>query len=428
MQVSKKQLSPTNIKLTIVADEALLAEVKQRVLREAGETLKLPGFRAGKVPAELVEKNANPETLQSQFLEQAVNRMYTAAITDNKLRPVSNPKVSVTKFVPFSTVEIETEVEVIGEITLPDYKKFRLAPKKVEVTAKDVDEVLANLRSRAAERKEVARASKEGDQVTMDFKGVDAKTKEAIAGADGQDYPIVIGSGTFIPGFEPQLVGLKAGQSKDFDITFPKDYGAEHLQSKKVTFSVIVKKVEELLEPKLDDKFAASVGPFKTMAELKADIKKQLTAEREQQARQAYESELLEKLAEKTEVAIPTSLVDEEIERQEADEKQNLAYRGQTWQEHLKAEGVNEEQHREQKRPGAELRVKAGLVLSEVADREGIAVTPQELDIRLNLLKGQYPDEKMQAEFDKPEARRDILSRLLTEKTIALLADFASAK
>ncbi len=186
--------------------------------------------------------------------------------------------------------------------------------------------------------------------------------------------------------------------------------------------------MQELVEPKADDAFAATVGPFKTLAELKADIKKQLTAEQENDARRAYESELLEKLAAKTTVAIPKSLIDEEIDRHEADERQNITYRGQTWEEHLKEEGVTEEEHREKQRPAAELRVKAGLLLSEIAEAEKIDVTPEELDLQLNLLRGKYTDPTMLAELEKPAVRRDLVSRLLSEKTIAKLSEYATSK
>lgn len=426
MQITQEQLTPTKVKLTLVADAAQLAKTKQTVLNKLAPTVKVQGFRAGKAPMSVIEKSLDPASLQTEFLDAAVNDLYVAALDDKKLRPVNRPDVSITKFVPFNTLEVTAEVEVIGKVVLPDYKKIKLAMKPVIVGAKDVDEVIENLRTRAAEKTDVVRAAKDGDEVTIDFKGTDAKTKEAIAGADGTDYPLVLGSNSFIPGFEDELVGLKPDGIKTFDIVFPKDYGTKALQSKKVTFAVTVKKIQELVKPKADDTFAATVGPFKTLAELKGDIKKQLTADRQQQARQDYQSELLGGIAEKTKADIPDILIDDELERIEADERQNLMYRGQTWEEHLAAEGVTETQHREREREGAKARVLAGLVLGEVADIEGITVTPQEVDIRIKLLKGQYADEAMQAELDKPENRRDLQSRMLTEKTIDKLAEYAS--
>lgn len=426
MQTTRKQLTPTSVKLTITADAALLSAVKDDVLRRLARDAKLQGFRPGRAPLGVVEKNADPQVLQTEFLDEALNRLYASALDEQKLRPVSQPKASVTKFVPFTELEVELEVEIVGDITLPDYKKIKLAQKPVKVEAKDVEQVIADLRTRAADRKDVERAAKDGDQVYLDFAGRDARTDEAIAGADGQNYPLVLGSKSFIPGFEEELVGLKAGDNKEFTLTFPKDYGTTALQNRKVTFKVDIIKVQELVEPKLDDAFAASVGPFKTVADLKAAIKKELQAEREAQARRDYESELLGKIAEKTKAAIPKALVDEEIDRNEADERQNLMYRGQTWEEHLKEEGVTAEEHHERQREAAEARVKAGLALSEIADKEQLEVSTEEIELRIQLLKGQYQDQAMQAELDKPEARREIGSRLLTEKTMEKLRSYAS--
>jgi trigger factor len=181
-----------------------------------------------------------------------------------------------------------------------------------------------------------------------------------------------------------------------------------------------------LQEPKVDDDFAATVGPFKTVADLKADIKKQIKSEKQSQAERNYENQLISKIADKSQVEIPETLIEDQIKFMEEDERRNLTYRGLTWQEHLDQEGIKEEQHRQRQRPDAEARVKAGLVLSEISKLENIQVTPEELEIRLQILKGQYQDPQMQAELDKPENRRDIASRLLSEKTVQKLVDYAS--
>lgn len=426
MQTKLERLSPTSVKLNITADQAFLDDAKQAVLAKLAQGVKVPGFRAGKAPANLVEKQLDQAALQSEFIEQAVNQLYANAVSQQKLRPVVPPKITLSKFVPFTTLEFTAEVEAVGNIKLADYAKVKLAPKTAEVTAKDVTGVLGNLRQRAAAKEEVKRAAKPGDEVTIDFTGTDAKTGEPIDGADGKDYPLVLGSKAFIPGFEEELVGLKPGGDKTFVLTFPKDYGAAALQGKKVNFAVKATKVQQLTEPKLDDAFAATIGPFKTLAELKADIKKQLKAEKQQEADHAFENELLQKIAKKSTVDIPKSLVDEEIDRMEEEEKRNLTYRGQTWQEHLDAEGLTAEAHCEQKRGAAELRVKSGLILGEIAEQEKVSVTPEELEIRVQLLKGQYPDPAMQAELDNPDNRRDIRGRLLTEKTLDKLRGYAT--
>jgi len=427
MQVTRKNLSDTKVQLTLVADEAQLQKAKSETLHVLRKDMSVPGFRKGKVPLNLVEKNANPEALQTDFLDRAMNALYVAALDQEKLRPVAQPQVKVKKVVPFTTLEMEVEVEVVGEVKLADYKKVKVAREPVKITDKDIDEVIKQLQTREAEKKDVTRAAKDGDQVVIDFKGVDAETKEPIQGADGKEYPLTLGSNAFIPGFEPELIGLQAGEEKTFVITFPKDYGVAALQNRKVEFTVTAKKVQELVAPKLDEKFAAKVGPFKTVDEMKADIKKQLEGEKQYQADRDFESKILEEVTKNSKVSVPKVLVDEEIDRLEADERQNIVYRGQTWQEHLKGEGVTEEEHREKKREQAERRVKAGLVLAEIAEAEKLDITSEEFDVRLQLLKGQYQDKQMQAELDKPENRREIASRMLTEKTIQKLSEYANA-
>lgn len=426
MQLKRENISPTKIKLTLAADQATMDQIKHHVLTDFAKTAKIQGFREGKAPLSVVEKSVDSTKLQSEFLQHAINQLYAEAVNENRLRPIDQPQVNVTKFVPYTDLEMTAEVEVVGDISLPDYKKIMLEKPVVKVTAKDVDEVIKTLQTRMAERKGVTRAAKNGDEATIDFAGVDAKTKEPIAGADGKEYPLVLGSDSFIPGFEEKLVGLKPGEEKTFDITFPKDYGVSALQNKKVTFTVTITQLNELVTPKVDDAMAAKVGPFASLDELKADIKKQVTAERSQELDRQYESELLEKIATKTKVAIPEALVAEEVERQVEQLKQNIVYRGQTWQEYLKSEGKDEAEFKKALQPAAELRVTAGLALSEIADSENISVSKEEVDIRLQLLKGQYTDPTMQAEFDKLETRREIAQRILSEKTIAKLTEYAT--
>jgi trigger factor len=240
---------------------------------------------------------------------------------------------------------------------------------------------------------------------------------------------LLLGSKTFIPGFEENLVGTNAGEEKTFTLTFPKDYGVKALANKKVTFTVNVTKVQEVIEPKVDDAFAAQVGPFKTVKELKDDIKKQLTHERQHELDRDFESELVKEISDKSKVTIPEVMINDQVERLLRDLQQNLTYRGQTFPEFLEQEGKTEEQYRKDVlAPQAEERVKAGLVLSEIAEREGIEVTPEELEIRVQILKNQYQDQAMQAELEKPENRRDIAARLLTEKTLNKLVHYATNK
>ncbi len=427
MRVTRQDSSPTRIKLTVQADGADLEPIHDHALGHFKGAAKVPGFRAGKAPAHLIEKNVNQQALLDEFMEHALNELYRRAIENEGIRPVSSPNVQLKKFVPYTQLEFEAETDILGPVKLPNYKAIKLTKKPVEVTPKEVANVIKSLQTRMAERTDVERPAKDGDELIIDFAGTDIKGKP-VSGADGKDTPLLLGSNTFIPGFEEHLVGSKAGTAKEFTITFPKDYGVSALQNKKVKFKVTIQKVQELKEPNADEAFAKQVGPFNSFAELTNDIKRQLTDEKRQQSDTEYHNELVRKIADKTEIEVPKSLVEEENQRLEEQEKQNLTYRGQTWQEHLDFEGLTEEQHRQRHYPEALERVKVGLILSEIAQKEGLQVTPEELEIRLQVLKGQYQDPQMQTELDKPENRRDIEARLMTEKTLAKLTEYAGKK
>lgn len=424
MQVKVTNQSTTKASLSVVATQAELTPIKEMVIQIMGARVKVPGFREGKAPTSVLEKNIDPNQLQQTFLEEAINQIYPQVVQNEDLRPVSRPEIQIKKFVPYTDLEFDVEVAVIGDMKLGDYKKISHKQTEAKVTEKDVKEVIENLRTRMSEKKDVDRAAKDGDQVWIDFEGTD-KDGKAVKGADGKDYPLVLGSKTFIPGFEEELIGTKAGDEKTFTLTFPKDYGVKALANQKITFKTSVTKVQEVVLPKVNDEFAAKTGPFKTVDELKGDIKKQLLQEKQQQANLQYESELVKKVTDKTSVTIPQELIDDTVDRMVNEQKQNITYRGLTYQEFLEQEGKTEEEYRKSLAPQAEERVKASLVLSEVAEKENLDVSPEELEIRIQVLKGQYQDQAMQADLDKPEVRRDIAMRMLSEKTVAKLAEYA---
>lgn len=423
MRVKHTFNNDTEAVVVVVADTAELTTIKQQIISEQASNVKIAGFREGKAPLELVEKQLDPARLQTQFLEEAVNQLYPQAIRSEKLRPVGQPDISIQKFVPFTTLEFEAKVPVIGKISVPNYSKLKIEKPKVSVVQKDVDEVIASLQKRMSEKTDVQRAAKNTDQVWIDFVGKD-QNGDPIKNADGKNYPLVLGSNTFIPGFEPELVGLKAGEEKSFTLTFPKDYGVKAMAGKKVTFTVTVHKVQSVTEPKVDDVFAAKSGPFKTVAELKSDIKRQLQVERQQQADREYESELVRAITKKTKVNIPEVLINDQVERMVQETKQNLMYRGQTWDEYLESQNSTESDYIDKVlKPQAEERVKASLILSEIAEVESLTVSNEELEARIIQLKAQYKDQAMQGELDKPENRSDIASRILTEKVITKIVD-----
>jgi trigger factor len=422
MKVASCKQSETAVTLNVVASTAEMDSLKKHVLSHYAHSVKLPGFRAGKAPLALIEKNVDPQVLQSEFLEEAITQMYQQAVAEQKLRVVEKPEIAIKKFVPYTTLEFEATVPVIGDIKLPDYKKITQKKTVVTITDKEVDKVLSSLAKRAAKRMTVARAAKAGDEVVIDFKGTDSKG-QSIQGADGKSYPLLLGSDAFIPGFEKNVIGMKPKEQKTFTIPFPKDYGVKALASKKVTFEVTVQTVHELEEPTLNDSFAAQAGPFKSLKELKQDIRRQVGAEQQAEADRQDESELVKKITDRSSVSIPDVLIDNTVDSMVRELQQNLVYRGQTFTEFLAAEKMTDEAYRKSLRPQATNRVKASLVLAEIAEREKLDVSLEELEARIQLLMGQYQDTAMQAELDKPENRENVASRILTDKVLTVLKE-----
>lgn len=421
MKHTLKKLSPTQAELTVTLEAADIEPLAKKALTKLAKQVKVAGFRPGKTPVNVAEKHIDPSALQQEILQNGVNQFYVEAMLAANLQPLSQPDISVTKLVPDQNITFTATVEIVPEIKLADYTKIKKKLEKTPIKVAEVTEVIERLQKQLAEKKEVARAAKDGDEVSIDFAGKDADGV-AVNGATGKDYPLTLGSKSFIEGFEENLIGMKAGETKEFVLTFPKDYAHKPLANKKVTFTVTVKAVRELVMPKLDDEFAKKVGPFETVADLKKDIKQELERQQEMTARNDLKNDLLEEILGKSDVPLPATLVQDQAQMVRQDVMQNLAYRGMSLNDYLAAEKLTEDEWlKKEITPAAEKRVATGLILSEVAKKEKVKVSDEELQNRLNELKQQYQDPKMRAQLDTPEAHRDISSRLATEKTLDML-------
>lgn len=427
MHVTTTNNSDTNVTLSITATEAELNAAKKRILETAAKTVKAPGFRAGKAPLAVVEKQLDDNQVQGDTLQEVVNVLYSEAVDSKKLRVLASPQVEIKKFTPYTALEFTAAVDVMPKVALGDYKKIKKTKPKIAVSDKDVAEVLDNLRGRSATKKPVDRAAKNGDEVVLDFDGEDAEGK-AVAGASGKDYPLELGSNSFIPGFEEGLVGVKKGGKKELKLEFPKDYHAKHLAGTKITFKVTIKSVSEKALPKLDDTFAASLGQFKTVAELKKDVKAQLAEQKTVEAENRLKDEIVEELVKKSKLTLPDVLVTDQVAMLEHDFNQNLMYRGITIKEYLEQEGFKDAEDWKTKelKPQAERRVSVGIVLAEVAEKEDLTVSTEELSDRITQYKQQYG--KQAEQFDQPDMQREVASRLLTEKTVDRLYELATTQ
>ena len=427
MKTTVKKLSDTKVCLTITLGADELNAAEQVALTKMARDLKVPGFRKGKVPVSVAAKHVNPMALQEQVLDNALSKAVAEAFMNEKLQALERPSVEVKKFVPNQEVEFTAEATVVPPVKLGDYKKLKAKAQTVKVEAKDVDEIIERMQQNFVDKSEVKRAAREGDEAIIDFVG--KKDGVAFDGGSAKDFALKLGGGQFIPGFEEGVVGHKAGETFDLDLEFPKDYHAENLAGAKVVFSVTLHKVNELKLPELNDEFAAKCGPFTDVKELKADIKREITAQKEREANEKLKDELVAELADGSKVALPEPLIDDQMRSIEQDLMQNLSYRGLTMDSYLKTQGFKDKADWQKKeaRPAAEKRVKAGLVLAELSKELGVEVSREELDRQISTFKQQYgKDAKLAARFDDPNVHRDIANRMITDKTIDKLVELNS--
>ena len=427
MKTTVKKLSDTKVCLTIMLGADELNAAEQVALTKMARDLKVPGFRKGKVPVSVAAKHVNPMALQEQVLDNALSKAVAEAFMNEKLQALERPSVEVKKFVPNQEVEFTAEATVVPPVKLGDYKKLKAKPQAVKVEAKDVDEIIERMQQNFVDKTEVKRAAREGDEAIIDFVG--KKDGVAFDGGSAKDFALKLGGGQFIPGFEEGVVGHKASETFDLDLEFPKDYHAENLAGAKVVFSVTLHKVNELKLPELNDEFAAKCGPFTDVKELKADIKREITAQKEREAKEKLKDELVAELADSSKVALPELLIDDQLRSIEQDLMQNLSYRGLTMDSYLKTQGFKDKADWQKKeaRPAAEKRVKAGLVLAELSKELGVEVSREELDRQISTFKQQYgKDAKLAARFDDPNVHRDIANRMITDKTIDKLVELNS--
>ena len=419
MKTSIKHVSDTKVAVTISVGKPELDDAEKVALTKLAKTVKAPGFRAGKVPISVAAKHVNPSALAEQTLDDALSKAVSKAFVDENIAALDRPQVDITKYVPGQELEFVAEVEILPKVTLGKYKKMGVKKTVAKVTEADVDDVLERMRKGFAERKEVTRAAKDGDEVVIDFIG--KKDDVPFDGGTANDYTLGLGSNQFIPGFEEAIVGHKAGEEFDVKLKFPDDYHASTLAGVPVVFAVTLKTVKEIVLPKLDDELAKkSGGDFKTLVELKADIKRELTTAKEREAAESYKDALVGKLIELSTIPVPEILIADQSRSIEQDMSQNLMYQGMTLDQYLDSKKMtHEEWLNTEVKTAAENRVKAGLVLAELSKVEKVTATDEELAAKIRQYQEQYG--KSGQDFTTPELQRDIANRLLTEKTVDLL-------
>ena len=418
---SCEKLEKSRVALTIeTSAEEFEAAVNKAYLKMRGK-INVPGFRVGKAPRKIIEKMYGAEV----FYEEAVNIIlpdaYEAAVKEQELEVVGYPQVELESCTKDGVV-FKCTVAVYPEVKLGQYKGLEAPKAEVKVAAADVNARLKEMADRNSRLVSVDRAVKKGDTADIDFEGFDNGV--AFDGGKGENFDLEIGSGSFVPGFEDQLIGMKAGEEKDIDITFPENYTPE-LAGKPVVFHVKVNEVKEKQVPAIDDEFAKDVSEFDTLKDLKADIKKKLTAERTESAQRAFEDVLMAKVAEGIEADIPEEMVELQAERMMEQFKQQLASQGIPFDQYLKMTNTAEADFRKQAQGPAADQVKMDLAVEAIIKAEGLEASDEDVESEMKSVAEKYGmDLDTVKKYLRPE---DVKEQVIREKVVKLVADSAVA-
>lgn len=415
MSVQVEKLEKNMAKLTIeVAPEELEKAIEGAYQKNKGK-ISVPGFRKGKVPRQMIERMYGKEVFYEDAVNALIPEAYEKAVDECEEEIVSSPKIEVEQVEAGKPFIFTAEVALKPEVKLGKYKGVKVEKADTEVTDEEVDKEIDKERESNARNIDVTdRAVKDGDIVTLDFEGFVDGT--AFEGGKGENYPLTIGSGTFIPGFEEQLVGAEIGKETEVNVTFPEDYQAEDLKGKAAVFKCTVKEIKEKELPTLDDEFASEVSEFETLAEYKADIRGRLEERKAKAAREAKEAAVIEEIIKDSDMEIPEAMIETQ-QRQMIDEfAQRIQMQGLTLEQYFQFTGASYDQMIEQVKPQAEKRIQSRLVLEAVAAAEKIEATEEDYEEELKSMAEAY-----QMEVDK-------VKELLPEKSVQQIKEDIAVK
>lgn len=376
------------LKITLPAEEVNKG-FKKAVAKIAGQ-VNIPGFRKGKAPRNIIEMHYGKEAVKQEAFELVANQCYTEALEQEKLIPVSDPKVEDSVFEENKDMELTIKVTLKPEVKLGDYKELHVEKEAVEVTDEAVEEQVQGLRSRHAKMVEAEEGAviEKGDFAIIDFAGtVDG---EPFSGGEGKGYPLEVGSNSFIPGFEDQLVGLKKGDSTDVDVTFPEEYFVKELAGKQAIFKVNVQDVKRKELPELTDEYVAANSDCKTVEELRASYKERMQKAAENNAQIAYEKALIDFAVANAEFEVPEIMIEDRVTQMIDEMRMSLEARKLTLEQYMQYSGIDMKQLRERQHDAAVENVKTDLVLDAIAKAENIQVSMEDVDSELSAIASQH--------------------------------------
>ena len=420
MKTTVKKLSDSRIQITVTLDAKDLKPAREKALEKLAKEVKVEGFRKGKVPTEVAAKFIPENDLNAETIDIAVRSTVIEAFKKEEKSPLVLPNVNVTKYVPGELAEYTATADIIPEIKLGDFKKLEVKKTEVKASEKDIKQILENLAESFGEKKVTRRPAEKGDEVIIDFVG--KKDGEAFKGGSAKDYHLKLGSGAFIPGFEDGIVGHEPGDKFDLKLTFPKDYGVKDLAGAKTVFEVLLKQINEIKKAAIDDELAKKCGPFKTLAELKKDIEKNLKVQDEHKAVEKFKDDLVNALVKKSKVPAPEILIDDQMRMIKEDMTRNAASQGMSFEEYLEKNDESLENWEKEARKIAEIRVKASLALQTLAVEQKITVPDEEVAAKIAELKDVYKKSpEALKNLKNPNVKMDIKNRMIIEKTLDFL-------
>ena len=425
MSLQVEKLEKNMAKLTIEVSAEDLDKAMEKAYQKQKSRISLPGFRKGKAPRKMIESMYG----KGVFMEDAVNSLvpqeYTKALGECDLEIVSQPEINVTQMEPGKALIFTADVAVKPEVTLGDYKGVEVPKSEIAVTDEEVDAEVKKEQDKNARTVAVEdRAAANGDITTIDFEGfVDGV---AFEGGKGTDYALTLGSGTFIPGFEDQLVGANTGDHVEVKVTFPEEYQAKELAGKEAVFQCDVKKIETKEVPELDDEFAKDVSEFDTLAEYKEDVKKKLTEKKEKEARTAKENAAVDKAIENAQMDIPELMTKTECRQMMDDFSRRMQQQGLSMEQYFQFTGQSMDKMMEDMKPQALKRIQTRLVLEKVAEAENIQPSEEEITEEIQKMADAY---KMEADKIREAIGGSGLEQMkkdmAVQKAVTVIADAA---
>ena len=409
--VEKKEKS--TVELTIQIDADQFEQAVQKAYLKSRGSISVPGFRKGKAPRKIIEGMYGSGVFYEEAINEVYPEAYEQAVQEQALEDMGHPKMEIVE-VGKEGFTFKALVSVRPEVKLGEYKGLTAPKEEVKVTEKDIDEEMKPFIDRATRLVSVKRKAKKGDTAVIDFEGFDNGTP--FEGGKGENYELHLGAGMFVPGFEEQVIGMKAGEEKDLDITFPEDYHAD-LAGKQVVFHVKVHEVKEPKAPVVDDEFAKDVSEFETLADFRKDLGEKLTQRREEQAKTAFEDQILEELVANMECEIPDGMIETQVDRLMDDFAMRLQSQGISMADYQKMMGANAEMVRASAWPTAQKQVQLELALEAVAKAENLEVTDEEYEAEIKRLAEQYnmPAEQVKAAVPEEGLKGDLKLRKARE-------------